>query len=66
MHPRQKFATRAEARAAVMEHVETGYSRQRRHSTIDCQIPTEKMAAFFERTAGASEKKEVAKLDLVA
>jgi transposase InsO family protein len=66
MYYRQKFATRAKARAAVMEYIEIDYNRQRRHSTIDYQIPAEKMAAFFERTAEVSEGKRVAKLDLVA
>jgi transposase InsO family protein len=66
MYCQQEFATRAEARSAVMEYIEIDYNRQRRHSTIDCQIPAEKMAAFFERTAEASGGKEGAKSDLVA
>jgi hypothetical protein len=47
-----------------MEYIEICYNRQRRHLTIDYQIPAEKMAAFFERTAEVSEKKGAAKLDL--
>jgi transposase InsO family protein len=66
MYYQQEFATRADARAAVMEYIEIDYNRQRRHSTIDYQIPAEKMAAFFERTAETSEGKEGAKLDLAA
>jgi transposase InsO family protein len=66
MYHRQEFATRAQARAAVMEYIEIDYNRRRRHSTIDYQIPAEKMAAFFNRTADALEGKEEAKLDLVA
>jgi transposase InsO family protein len=63
MYHRQKFASRAEARAAVMEYIEIDYNRQRRHSSIDYQRPAEKMAAFFERTA---KREEGAKLDWAA
>jgi transposase InsO family protein len=66
MYYQRKFATRAKARAAVMEYIEIDYNRQRRHSTIDYQIPAEKMTAFFERTAEVSGGKEDARLDLVA
>jgi transposase InsO family protein len=66
MYHLQEFNTRAEARSAVMEYIEIDYNRQRRHSTIDYQIPQEKMDAFFERTdASFSLPKEI-KLDLAA
>jgi transposase InsO family protein len=60
----REFATRAEARAAVMEYIEVYYNRQRRHSSTGYQIPAEKMDAFF----GRMERLEAseAKLDLAA
>ena len=41
-----KFATRAEAHAAIFEYIEVFYNRQRRHSTLGYQSPVE-----FERIA---------------
>ncbi|WP_185962284.1 IS3 family transposase [Palleronia caenipelagi] len=38
---RQRFATRAQARAAIFEYIEIFYNRQRRHSAIGYQIPAE-------------------------
>ena len=50
MYSLRKWATRAEARHAVVEYVEAFYNRARPHSTIGYQIPAEKMGAFFKRT----------------
>ncbi|MCZ6803449.1 MAG: IS3 family transposase, partial [Proteobacteria bacterium] len=33
------YATRQQARQSLFEYIETYYNRQRRHSTIDNQIP---------------------------
>jgi len=33
------YATRQQARQRLFEYIETYYNRQRRHSTIDNQIP---------------------------
>ena len=49
------FATREEARVASVEYVEGYYNRRRPHSTIDYQIPAEKMDAFFSRMATVLE-----------
>lgn len=38
---RSRFATRAEAKAAIFEFVEVFYNRQRRHSTIGMVSPAE-------------------------
>ena len=51
---RRGFATRAEARAAVVEFVECYCNRRRPHSSIGYQVPARAMAAFFERTAPKS------------
>lgn len=53
MYHRRSFATRGEARAAVIGWVEGFYNRRRPHSAIGYQIPAEKMAAFFERMDAA-------------
>jgi hypothetical protein len=47
---RQEFATKADARAAIKRRVEIDCNRRRRHSTIDYQIPAEKIVSFFEKT----------------
>jgi len=62
MYYTREFATRSEARSAVLEYIEVFYNRQRRHSAIGYQMPAEKMEAFFERTSKACG----AKLDLAA
>lgn len=49
MYHLREFATREEARVASVEYVEGYYNRRRPHSTIDYQIPAEKMTAFFMR-----------------
>lgn len=59
---RYSYSTRAEARASVVQYIEAFYNRQRPHSSIDNQIPTEKMAAFFERMMSADSSEESAKL----
>lgn len=56
MYHLRTFATRREARAAVVEWVEGFYNRRRPHSTIGYLTPAEKMEAFFERTAVPPER----------
>ena len=51
----RSFATRAEARHAVVEYIEVDYNRKRPHSTIGYKIPARAMDAFFERTKPAEE-----------
>jgi putative transposase len=36
---RQRFKTRAEAKAAIFRYIEVFYNRQRRHSAIGYQTP---------------------------
>lgn len=51
----QKFATRADAKHAVIDYIERSCNRFRPQSAIDGQAPAEKMASFFERTARVVE-----------
>ena len=55
MYYRRSFATRSEARHAVVEFIEADYNRGRPHSTIGYQIPARAMDAFFERTRPRTE-----------
>ena len=48
---RYSYATRAEAKAAVIEYIEAFYNRMRPHSSIENQVPAEKMNSFLERMA---------------
>ena len=66
MYYTREFATRAEARTAVMEYIEVFYNRQRRHSSIDYRIPAEKMEAFMNPTDEDIAQPLSAKLDLAA
>ena len=66
MYYTQDFATRAEARAAVMEYIEVFYNRQRRHSSIDYRIPAEKMEAFLNPVEADTAQPLPAKLGLAA
>lgn len=50
MHYRRSFATRADAKHAVIEFVEADYTRKRPHSTIGYRMPAQAMESFFERT----------------
>ncbi len=50
MYHTRSFATREEAKHAVIEYIEAYYNRKRPHSTIGYRIPAEAMDAFFERT----------------
>jgi transposase InsO family protein len=50
MYSLRKWATREEARNAVIDFIERRYNRNRPHSTIDYKVPAEVMDAFFERT----------------
>ena len=52
MYHTRSFATREEAKHAVIEYIESYYNRKRPHSTIGYRIPAEAMDAFFERTKG--------------
>ncbi len=56
MYHRRSFATRAQAKTAVIEFIEAYYNRKRPHSTIDYRIPAEVMDAFFERTKPMAER----------
>lgn len=51
MYHRRSFPTRAAARLAVVEFIESYYNRRRPHSTIGYQVPAQAMQAFFDRTA---------------
>lgn len=51
MYHLRYFRTRAEARFAVVEFIESYYNRSRPHSTVGWRIPAQLMAEFFERTA---------------
>lgn len=55
MYHLRSFATRAEARAAVVEYIEAYYNRRRPHSTIGYRIPAEVMAEFQARAEAAAE-----------
>lgn len=54
MYHRGSFATRADAKHAVIRFIEVEYSRRRPHSTIGYQIPAQAMEAFFGRTRPAA------------
>lgn len=53
MYSLRPWATRAEARHAVVGFIEACYNRRRPHSTIGYQVPAERMAAFMERAERA-------------
>lgn len=55
MYYRRSFATRADAKHAVIELIEAGCNRRRPHSTIGYQIPAKAMESFFERTMPESK-----------
>jgi putative transposase len=50
MHHLRKWATRKEARSAVIDYIERRRNRNRPHSTIGYKIPAKAMGALFERT----------------
>ena len=52
MYHTRSFATRDEAKHAVIEYIESYYNTKRPHSTIGYRVPAEAMDAFFERTKG--------------
>lgn len=56
MYYRESFATRDDAKHAVIGFIEADYNRRRPHSTIGYQIPAKAMEAFFERTRPAAEE----------
>ena len=60
MYHRKSFATRADAKHAVIRFIEAEYNRKRPHSTIGYQIPAKAMEAFFGRTGPAEEALPVA------
>jgi putative transposase len=51
MYYRRSFSSRAEAKMAVINFIESYYNRKRPHSTIGYQVPAEVMEDFFKRTA---------------
>ena len=55
MYYRSSFATRADAKHAVIEFIEADYNRRRPNSTIGYQVPAQAMDSFFERTKQAEE-----------
>ena len=55
MYYRSRFATRADAKHAVIEFIEADYNRRRPHSTIGYQVPARAMDSFFKRTKRAEE-----------
>lgn len=55
MYHRESFATRADAKHAVIRFIEAEYNRKRPHSTIGYRIPAQAMESFFERTKPESE-----------
>lgn len=54
MYHRHRFTTRAAARLRVMTYIEVFYNRQRRHSTLGYQTPTEALAAHQSQVATAA------------
>lgn len=55
MYYRESFATRDQAKMAVIDFIERYYNRSRPHSTIGYRVPAEVMDAFFEKTLKACE-----------
>ncbi len=55
MYYRRSFATRDDAKHAVIEFIEADCNRRRPHSTIGYQVPAKAMDAFFGRTAPKPE-----------
>ncbi len=55
MYYRRSFATRADAKHAVVGFIEAGCNRRRPHSTIGYRIPAKAMESFFERTMPESK-----------
>lgn len=58
MYSLRPWATRAEARHAVVGLIEAYYNRRRPHSTIGYQVPAERMAALMERAERAFSEDE--------
>ena len=56
---RQKFRTRAQAKAAIFEYIEVFYNRQRRHSGIGYQTPVQ---AFEDMTWKMARIESIMKL----
>ena len=52
----ESFATSADARHTVVEHIEVLCNCYLPHSAIGNQVPAENMAAFFERTERRAAK----------
>ena len=68
MYSLRSWGTRAEARSAVYEFIESYYNRRRPHSTIGYEVPAERMAAFMARcdAAFADPAEAVGELPLAA
>lgn len=60
MYYRESFATRADARHAVVELIESHCNRRRSHSSIGYRIPGRAMDDFFRRTAPEPETLPIA------
>lgn len=55
MYDLRSWATRNEARFAVVEFIEAYYNRAKPHSSVGWRIPAQLMDEFFERTAPCQE-----------
>lgn len=54
MYYRRAFATRRQARFAVMQYIEVFYNRRRLHSALGYRTPAEALAAHDPQTATAA------------
>lgn len=48
---RERFKTRAQAKAAIFEYIEVFYNRQQRHSAIGYQTPSQAYETMTWKTA---------------
>lgn len=55
---RYSYATRDEAKVAVIDYIEAFYNRMRPHSSIGNQVPAEKMESFRNRMAEGAIKEQ--------
>ncbi len=49
----RKFRTRAEAKLAVIDYIETWYNSRRLHSTLDYMSPNEYEREYYRRNTAA-------------
>lgn len=60
MYYQTSFATRTQAKQAIIEFIEVYYNRNRPHSSVGYRIPAELMDSFFERTQANCKKVDLA------